>query len=157
MKIKTEKTSYREAVAKTDLTHIKPKRPNRFFRMLMRSLSEGELKKVDFTYEMVGMDKLLKKEPCLILMNHSSFIDLKIVAKVFMDRPYNIVMTSDGFVGKEWLMRNLGCIPTKKFMMDTALIKSISYCLHTLHDSVLMYPEASYSFDGTATPLPESA
>lgn len=156
MKIKTEKTSYREAVAKTDLTHIKPKRPNRFFRMLMRSLSEGELKKVDFTYEMVGMDKLLKKEPCLILMNHSSFIDLKIVAKVFMDRPYNIVMTSDGFVGKEWLMRNLGCIPTKKFMMDTALIKSISYCLHTLHDSVLMYPEASYSFDGTATPLPES-
>ena len=30
----------------------------------------------------------------------------------------------------------------------------MAYCLKTLKTSVLMYPEASYSFDGTCTPLP---
>lgn len=63
-------------------------------------------------------------------------------------------MTSDGFVGKRWLMKNLGCIPTNKFVTDTALVRNMSHCLRELKTSVLLYPEASYSFDGTATPLP---
>ena len=68
---------------------------------------------------------------------------------------YCIVCTSDGFVGfgKELLMRLLGCIPTKKFVSDPTLISDIKYALNK-NVSVLMYPEASYSFDGTATPLP---
>ena len=70
-------------------------------------------------------------------------------------RPFNIVCTSDGFVGKEWLMRHLGCIPTQKFVSDLGLVRDMLYAVRELHSSVLMYPEASYSFDGTATPLPE--
>ena len=57
-----------------------------------------------------------------------------------------------GFMG--WLMRTIGCIPTQKFVTDLSLIQDMNYAFKTLKTSVLMYPEASYSFDGTATPLP---
>lgn len=36
------------------------------------------------------------------------------------------------------------------------MVKDMKYAVGTLKDSILMYPEASYSFDGTATPLPDS-
>jgi len=54
------------------------------------------------------------------------------------------------------LMRMIGCIPTQKFVSDSLLVKDIFYAIRNNKTSVLMYPEASYSFDGTATPLPES-
>ncbi len=92
--------------------------------------------------------------PYLILMNHSSFIDLEIASKIFYPHPYCIVCTSDGFVGKEWLMRQIGCIPTQKFVTDVGLIRDMLYTVNKLKTSILMYPEASYSFDGCATPLP---
>lgn len=53
-------------------------------------------------------------------------------------------------------MRQIGCIPTNKFVTDVQMVKDMVYALHTLKSSVLMYPEASYSFDGTATPIPDS-
>ena len=122
----------------------------------MKLLSSSDLKATNFTYTQTGMERWGKNEPALILMNHSSFIDLKIASTVLYPRPFNIVCTSDGFVGKEWLMRRIGCIPTNKFVTDAQLVRDILYALKTNNCSVLMYPEASYSFDGTATPLPES-
>ena len=119
-------------------------------------LGKGELKATNFKANYIGMEKLGKREPCLILMNHSCFTDLLIAETVFAKRPMNIVCTSDGFVGKNWLMRHLGCIPTNKFVTDFVLVKNIKYVLEKLKTSVLMYPEASYSFDGTATPLPDT-
>ena len=66
-----------------------------------------------------------------------------------------IVTNSDGFVGILGpLMRWLGCIPTQKFVSDVTLIRDMEYVLKKKKCNVLMYPEASYSFDGTATPLP---
>lgn len=156
MKIKTEQITYEEMLQKPGMVHKNPKKPNLFFRTLMRVVSASDLKATNFSYREYGMEKLGKDEPCLILMNHSSIIDLKIASTVFADRPFNIICTSDGFVGKEWLMRNLGCIPTNKFVTETTLIKDMLYAVRNLKCSVLMYPEASYSFDGTATPLPDS-
>ncbi len=92
--------------------------------------------------------------PCLILMNHCCFTDLQIVSRIFYPKPYGIVCTSDGFVGKAPLMRALGCIPTNKFVSDLTLIQDMEYLLKEKKTSVLMFPEASYSFDGTTTPLP---
>ena len=89
-------------------------------------------------------------------MNHSCFTDLLMAETIFYHRPMNIVCTSDGFVGKNWLMRQIGCIPTNKFVSDLVLVKNIKYSLEKLKNNVLMYPEASYSFDGTATPLPKT-
>lgn len=156
MKIRTATKSYREVMAMPPMRHKKPMRSMAFWRKLLLVVSMFELKATKFTYRKIGMEKLEKKEPCLILMNHSSFIDLEIAATIFHDRPYNIVATSDSFVGMELLMRLIGCIPTRKFVSDSVLIRDMVYAVKKLNNSVIMYPEASYSFDGTATPLPES-
>ena len=156
MKIKVKEKSYEEVLAMRVEPHRQPLRPGILFRLLLKSLSASELKRTHFTCRQIGMERLGKKEPCLVLMNHSSFIDLKIAATVLFPRPFNIVCTSDGFVGKNGLMRAIGCIPTKKFVTDMVLVRDMMFALKKLGNSVLMFPEASYSFDGTATPLPES-
>ena len=156
MKIKTKKISYEELNVVAFRQHKLPQRPSRLIKNLAVLLSRSELKKVHFKYEDNIKDKLKSKEPCLILMNHSSFIDLKIAETIFKKRDFQIVCTSDGFVGKEWLMRKVGCIPTQKFVTDIRLVKDLMYCVNKLKTSILMFPEASYSFDGTMTPLPDS-
>lgn len=153
MKIKTEEMSYSDVVALPRKPKFKPKKPNMLFRTLLKVVSAPELFSVHFKCNKIGMDKLGKKEPCLILMNHSSFIDLKIAASILYPRPFNIVCTSDGFVGKNFLMRNLGCIPTNKFVFDFGLLRNIQNTVKKLKSSVLMYPEAGYSFDGSSTTL----
>ncbi len=154
MKIKTKKLDYDKVMALPRPTRREPLRPNRLLQLAVRVLSVFDLMPVRFSYTTRGMEKIGKNEPCLILMNHSSFIDLKIVSKIFFPRRYGIVCTSDGFVGQEWLMRLLGCIPTQKFVSDVSLIRDMEYLLKKKNTSVLMFPEASYSFDGTATALP---
>ena len=154
MKTKVKELSYEKVLALKPEKSRKPVKPGLFWRWLMRVLGKGELKATNFKANYIGMEKLGDKEPCLILMNHSCFTDLLIAETVFARRPMNIVCTSDGFVGKNWLMRHLGCIPTNKFVTDFILVRNMKYAFEKLHTSVLMYPEASYTFDGTATPLP---
>ncbi len=154
MKIKTKRMDYDKVMALPRPKHRKPLKPNILLSSAIRVLSVFDLLPTHFTYEKHGMDRIDPKEPVLILMNHSSFIDLKIASKIFYPKPYGIVCTSDGFVGKEWLMRLIGCVPTQKFVSDITLIQDMEYLLKQKKTSVLMYPEASYSFDGTATALP---
>ena len=154
MKIKQKKMAYEKVIALPKAKHREPLRPNRILQLVIRVLSIFDLFPVKFTYTQEGMEKIGKHQPCLILMNHSSFIDLKIASKIFFPRRYGIVCTSDGFVGQEWLMRLIGCFPTQKFVSDVSLIRDMEYVLKKKKVSVLMFPEASYSFDGTATALP---
>lgn len=154
MKIKVKKLNYNKVLKLPKEKPLTPKRTSWLFRTLMKIASAPDLKATHFKCKKIGMDKLGKKEPCFFLMNHSSFIDLKIVSTVLYPRQFNIVMTSDGFVGKRSFMRSLGCIPTNKFVTDTTLVRSMTQCIKKLKTSVLLYPEASYTFDGTATPLP---
>jgi len=154
MKIKIKRLSYEEVCALPRPPHRKPWRPNIVLHTVIRVLSILDLLPTKFTYDLHGMDKLKKHQPCLILMNHSCFLDLKIASRIFYPKPYGIVCTTDGFVGKSLLMRLIGCIPTQKFVHDISLISDMAYLLHKKKTSVLMFPEAGYSFDGTATPLP---
>ena len=154
MKIKTKRLSYEKVCALPRPKHRDPLRPNMLLQTVIRVLSIFDLMPTRFTYRTHGMDKIGKKEPCLILMNHSCFLDLKIASKIFYPKPYGIVCTSDGFVGKSLLMRLIGCIPTLKFVQDVTLIRDMEYLLKKKKTSVLMFPEAGYSFDGTATTLP---
>lgn len=151
MKIKTKRIPYDKAVLIPAQKHKKPKKPNIFWRTIIRIASIPDLLGVKFSYT----GKLPENKPYLVLMNHSSFLDMEISARILYPIPYGIVTTYDGTIGKGWLMREIGCIPTHKFINDITLIKDISYMLKEKKTSVLMYPEASYSFDGTATPLPE--
>lgn len=156
MKTVVKEKKYEEVITLKGTKSKKPVTPNIFWRTLMKLLGAGELKKCNFKANYIGMEKLQKNAPCLILMNHSCFTDLLMAETIFYHRPMNIVCTSDGFVGKNWLMRQIGCIPTNKFVSDLVLVKNIKYSLEKLKNNVLMYPEASYSFDGTATPLPKT-
>ncbi len=157
MKIQTKRMDFEKANALPRYKHKNPKKINFFFRTLIRVLSFFGMMGTGFTYETEGLEDL-KKEPCLILMNHSCFLDLQMVSKILYPKHYCIVCTSDGFVGMGgfmgWLMRAIGCIPTQKFVTDMTLVQDMTYAFKTLKTSVLMYPEASYSFDGTATALP---
>lgn len=156
MKIRTKEMSYEQVLQVPGYVHEMPMKQSAFFRGLVKVLSTVLLWPVRFHYEEIGMEKLGQDQPCLILMNHSSFMDLEIMASIFYKRPYQIVCTLDSLVGKKWVLRLLGCIPTKKFIMEPALIKDMIHSFKKLNSSVVMFPEAGYSFDGTAVALPES-
>ena len=156
MKTVIRKSTYEKVNAMPRTKHRKPFRPVFLIQVLIRLLAIPDMLATKFTYRTHGMEKVGKNEPCLILMNHSSLIDLEIVSRIFFPKRYGIVTTSDSFVGPlmRWLMPLIGCIPTQKFVSDVRLIKDMEYMLKEKKTSVLMYPEASYTFDGTATPLP---
>lgn len=153
MKIKTKKVpfSYLDNIKKPK--HKRPQKPWWILGAVIRLISIPDLIATKFSYTSHRMDKA-GNGPYLILMNHSSFIDLKIAYKIFFPKPFCTVCTSDGFIGKSFLMERLGCIATNKFVTDISLITDMLYAVRKKNCSVLMYPEASYSFDGCATPLP---
>ena len=158
MKISVKKMDYDKAMALPRPEYKLPKKINLFWRCLIRLLTVFGMAGTKFQYEQERMELLGKDEPCLILMNHSCFLDMQIAHRIFFPRQFNIICTSDGFVGlgglMNWVMRQIGCVPTQKFVTDLRLIQDMQYCFKNLKTSVLMYPEASYSFDGTCTPLP---
>ena len=158
MKTTIKQMDYSQVMSLPRSQYKKPKKVNFFWRTLIRVLSFFGMMGSGFRYEIQGDGLPDPKEPCLILMNHTCFLDMEIAYRILYPRKINIVCSNDGFIGffgmMEWLMRTIGCIPTQKFVTDLQLIQDMRYCVDTLKTSVLMYPEASYSFDGTATTLP---
>ncbi len=151
MKIKTIPSTYAKVKALPRAEHQRPRRRSLFWHTLARAIIIPDLMATHLKVEYTGK---LPDEPCLVLMNHSSFLDLKIAFKILYPRRFGVVATTDAMMGKESLMRRLGCIPTQKFVTDLSLIRDIKYMLKDKKSSVLMYPEAGYSFDGTATTMP---
>ena len=154
MKIKTYDLSYDEVLKLPHLKHKPPRKPSRLLAAVVRIISAPTLKKINFSYTTERME-LVGDQPCLILMNHSSFTDMKLAFGIFYPRRMGIVTSVDamtGILGK--LMRFLGCTPTHKYVSDISLIRDIKYMLKENKTSVLMYPEAGYSFDGRTTTLP---
>lgn len=88
MKIKVRDCSYEEVMAKPTAPRFHPHKPNIIFRTLMYMAGLGELKKTKFTYTKTGMERLGKNQPCLYLMNHSSFIDLEIASHIIYPKPF---------------------------------------------------------------------
>ncbi|MBE6900288.1 MAG: hypothetical protein E7479_06460 [Ruminococcaceae bacterium] len=155
MKIKVKNMDYDEVLKLPKLKHKTPRKPSFLLASLVRILVEPTLRQIKFSYTEERMDLIGKDEPCLILMNHSSFTDMKLAYGIFYPRKLGIVTSVDamsGILGK--LMRILGCTPTHKYVTDVSLIKDIEYMLRVNKSSVLMYPEAGYSFDGRTTALP---
>ena len=157
MKIAIKKMDYDKVMALPRNKRKSPKKVGLFWRCLIRLLTVFGMMGTGFKYQAEGLEKL-KKEPCLILMNHSCFLDMQIAYRILFPKHFCIVSTTDAFVGMGgfmgWLMRTIGCIPTQKFVTDLNLIQDMNYAFKTLKTSVLMYPEAGYSLDGTATSLP---
>ena len=154
MKINMKKMSYDEVLKLPRLKHKNPMKPQKWLATIVYLVSSVTMRNINFSYTTERMD-LVGDKPCLILMNHSSFTDMKLAYGIFYPKKFGIVTSVDamtGILGK--FMRLLGCTPTHKYVADLSLIKDIEYMLKKNKTSVLMYPEAGYSFDGCATTLP---
>ena len=153
MKIKQKKASWQKLSSLGKIPHLKPARPMFLLSLVIYLLSIPDLLSARFSYTDSRGDRA-GKGPYFILMNHSSFLDLKMANRILFPHKYAIVSTTDAFVGKSLLMRLIGCIPTQKFVTDVSLVMNMIRLIKKRKTSILMYPEAGYSFDGTATVLP---
>ena len=156
MKIKVMNKSYGEVMSLPQPKHEKPRRMGMFWRVLIKLLSATNLRRYHVKYQEIGMERLAKDEPSLVLMNHSSFIDMQMVGDYLFPRPFSVVTTTDAYVGLAWVLKAIGCIPTQKFVSDITLIRDMKYALEKNRTTVVMYPEACYSFDGTSATLPDT-
>ena len=156
MKIKTLEKSYDEVMAIEPPKYYKPKKTNIFWQTLTKVISQPPLISSHFSHNELGMERLGKDEPALILMNHCGFTDFEIAYSVLYPRKFNTVAAFETFMGLEWLMKQIGCFSTKKYVSDLRLLGDIKHCLHENKTSVLMFPEAVYTLDGTCVTLPST-
>lgn len=95
--------------------------------------------------------------PRLVLANHGAFNDFYILYKAIPTFNINYVVAIDAFNDfSNFLMRNVGAICKRKFIFDLSLMKNLKHAINNLKDTVVIYPEARYSLDGTTSYLPES-
>ena len=95
------------------------------------------------------------KPPYILLCNHNAFMDFKVATQIIYPNRANYVVAIDGFIGREWLLRNVGCICKRKFTNDTVLIRQLRKVLDN-KDIAVVYPEARYSLCGTTAVIPSS-
>ena len=93
--------------------------------------------------------------PYLLLCNHNAFLDFKVATKAITPKRANYVVAIDGFIGREKLLRDVGCICTRKFTNDIILVRQLQKTVRN-GDIIVLYPEARYSLCGTTAVLPES-
>ena len=96
------------------------------------------------------------KPPYILLCTHHAFLDFKVTTAAIFPKRANYIVAIDGFINREWLLRNVGAIGKRKFTNDTKLVKQIKYSLEELKNIVAIYPEARYSLIGTTAILPTS-
>ena len=92
----------------------------------------------------------------ILLCNHNSFLDFKVATRAIFPKRSTYIVAIDGFIGREGIMTNVGCIKKRKFVSDTAIIRQIKYSLETHKTICQIYPEARYSLVGTNSEIPES-
>ena len=95
------------------------------------------------------------KPPYLLLCNHNAFLDFKVATQIIYPQPANYVVAIDGFIGREWLLRQVGCICKRKFTSDRVLVRQLRRVIE-MGSIAVIYPEARYSLCGTTAVLPSS-
>jgi len=117
-------------------------------------LSVGVLFKNRLKVNKINMKGL--KPPYILLCTHHAFIDFKVTTMAIFPRRANYIVAIDGFIKRESLLRNVGCICKRKFTNDIVLIRQIEHSLKVNKTICAIYPEARYSLIGTTAILPES-
>ena len=95
------------------------------------------------------------RPPYLLLCNHNAFLDFKVAMRATRPHRVNYVVAIDGFLGREGLLRHIGCICKRKFTKDLTLIRQLKTVVDR-GDVAAIYPEARYSLCGTTAVLPAS-
>ncbi len=131
----------------------KPIRQRHFLRPITWMLSYPAVLAHRVRITKIGMQGI--KPPYLLLCNHNSFIDFKVTTAAIFPHRANYLVAIDGFIGREWLLRNVGCICKRKFTNDTVMVRHMKKVADN-GDVIVLFPEARYSLCGTNTVLPES-
>ncbi len=96
------------------------------------------------------------KPPYILLGTHHAFNDFCVTPLAIFPHRANYVSELEGFENYgEWAYRQIGCLGTRKFVNDIALIRNIKKVLER-GDIFVMYPEARYANVGTSSELPAS-
>ncbi len=130
-----------------------PIRTKWYLRPLTYILSAPDVAKHKCKITKINTEGL--KPPFVLLCNHNAFMDFKVATKAIYPRRANYVVAIDGFIGREKLLRDVGCICKRKFTNDTTLVKQLIQTIKN-GDIAVIYPEARYSLCGTTAVLPES-
>ena len=80
------------------------------------------------------------KPPYLMYCTHAAFLDFKVATKAIFPHGATYVVAIDGFIGREGIMRKVGCIATRKFVNDIQLVKNLKYSIEKLKQSFIFYP-----------------
>lgn len=104
----------------------------------------------------VKSDRRGIKPPFLVLGTHHSFTDFYVTPLALFPHRANYVSELEGFENYgEWMYRQAGCLGTRKFVDDMALIQNIKRIMDR-KGILVLYPEARYANVGTASKLPLS-
>ena len=96
------------------------------------------------------------KPPFLVLGTHHSFTDFYVTPLCLAPYRANYISELEGFENYgEWIYRQVGCLGTRKFINDQALIKNIRRVIKR-KGIMVIYPEARYANVGTPSELPLS-
>ena len=96
------------------------------------------------------------KPPYIVFGSHHAWMDFYVTPLALFPHRANYVSEMEGFeFFGEWLYRQIGCIGTRKFISDIALVRSIKRCI-ARKGIVVIYPEARYANVGTSSELPQS-
>jgi len=119
-------------------------------------LSFPDLKKRGAVIRKHNMEGIEDK-PYILLVNHSSLVDLNMMLKATHPYPVNNVMSLEGFNTYTFpVMYSLGVLGKRKFTTDINLIRNIKYCLHELKHIFCIFPETRYSLDGCTSFMPDA-
>ena len=93
------------------------------------------------------------KPPFLVLGSHHSFMDFYVTPLALFPHRANYISELEGFeLYGEWIYRQAGCLGTRKFISDFALVRNIQKVI-SRGDIMVIYPEARYSNVGTNSSL----
>ncbi|MBR6404489.1 MAG: cytosine permease [Eubacterium sp.] len=96
------------------------------------------------------------KPPFLVLGTHQSFTDFYVTPLCLAPYRANYISELEGFENYgEWIYRQVGCLGTRKFINDHALVKNIRNVINR-KSIMVIYPEARYANVGTPSELPLS-
>lgn len=130
-----------------------PRKMKWYLKPLAHLLSAGDVKRHQVKITKTNMEGI--KPPFVLLCNHNAFMDFKVATMALGKIHPNYVVAIDGFIGREGLLRNIGCICKRKFTNDIILVKHLMNVIKR-GDVPAIYPEARYSLCGTTAVLPES-
>ncbi len=130
-----------------------PRKCNFFLKLIVWAACKAGTLSHRTKISKTGLEGL--EPPYVLLGNHNAFFDMKVSAMATFPHFPNYIVAIDGFIGREWLLRAIGCICKRKFTTDRMLVKHLQTVID-MKGIVGLYPEARYSLCGTTAVLPDS-